>query len=208
MIVGYSYIYDITLPKTYFQLDQGIADYTATLTIARMRFSVGRSSTIGFKIKSNGYKGSTETFTGDGSNKIFSPDYKVKDKRDIIVKKNGNKQVLGTDYTIADHASLTDHVTVTFTNAPAAASTAANVTPPAESVEIYVDNWYDIQPVQEANEYLADDVPMSDQSVFTVPIHQRTDNFTLRVFSDSPFPVSLTSMMWEGNYSPRIYRRT
>ncbi len=208
VIVGYSYIYDITLPKTYFQLDQGIADYTATLTIARMKFSVGRSSTIGFKIKSNGYKGSTETFTGDGSNKIFSPDYKVKDKRDIIVKKNGNKQVLGTDYTIADHATLTDHVTVTFTNAPAAAVTVANVTTPAESVEIYVDNWYDIQPVQEANEYLADDVPMSDQSVFTVPIHQRTDNFTLRVFSDSPFPVSLTSMMWEGNYSPRFYRRS
>ena len=208
VIVGYSYIYDITLPKTYFQLDQGVADYTATLTIARMRFSVGRSSTIGFKIKSAGYKGSTETFTGDGSTTVFSPDYKVKDKRDIIVKKNGNKQVLGTDYTIADHASLTDHVTVTFTNSPAAAVTAANVTTPAESVEIYIDNWYDIQPVQEANEYLADDVPMSDQSVFTVPIHQRTDNFTLRVFSDSPFPVSLTSMMWEGNYSPRFYRRT
>ena len=65
-----------------------------------------------------------------------------------------------------------------------------------------------IQPVQEANLYLADDVPMSDQNVFTVPIHQRTDNFTLRVFSDSPFPVSLTSMMWEGNYSPRYYTRT
>jgi len=208
VIVGYSYNYDITLPKTYFQLDQGIADYTATLTIARMRFSVGRSSTIGFKLKSTGYKGSTETFTGNGSTTAFSPDYKVKDKRDIIVKKNGNKQVLGTDYTIADHASLTDHVTVTFTNAPAAASTAANVTTPAESVEIYVDNWYDIQPVQEANGYLADDVPMSDQNVFTVPIHQRTDNFTLRVFSDSPFPVSLTSMMWEGNYSPRFYRRS
>ena len=61
VIVGYTYNYDITLPKTYFQLDQGVADYTATLTIARMRFSVGRSSTIGFKIKSNGYKGSTET---------------------------------------------------------------------------------------------------------------------------------------------------
>ena len=208
VIVGYSYNYDITLPKTYFQLDQGVADYTATLTIARMKFSVGRSSTIGFKLKSNGYKGSTETFTGDGSTTAFSPDYKVKDKRDIIVKKNGNKQVLDTDYTIADHATLTDHVTVTFTNAPAAPVISANVTTPAESVEIYIDNWYDIQPVQEANEYLADDVPMSDQSVFTVPIHQRTDNFTLRVFSDSPFPVSLTSMMWEGNYSPRFYRRT
>ena len=46
------------------------------------------------------------------------------------------------------------------------------------------------------------------QNVFTVPINQRTDNYTLRVFSDSPFPVALTSMSWEGNYSPRYYRRT
>ena len=208
VVVGFSYNYDITLPKTYFQLDQGVADYTATLTIARMKFSVGRSSTIGFKLKSKGYKGKTQSFTGDGSTTAFSPDYKVSDKRDIHVKKDGQVQTLGTDYTIADHSTLTDHITVTFSSAPSAATTSANFTTPAESIEIYEDNWYDIQPVQEANEYLADDVPMRDQNVFTVPIHQRTDNFTLRVFSDSPFPVSLTSMMWEGNYSPRFYRRS
>jgi len=173
-----------------------------------MKFSVGRSSTIGFKLKNKGYKGSTETFTGDGSTTVFSPDYKVKDKRDIIVKKNGKPQTLGTDYTIADHSTLTDHVSITFSSAPAAAVTAQNTTTPAESIEIYIDNWYDIQPVQEAGEYAADDVPMNDLNTFTVPIHQRTDNFTLRIFSDSPFPVSLTSMVWEGNYSPRFYRRT
>ena len=159
-------------------------------------------------MKSNRYIGNTESFTGNGSLTTFSPSYKIDDKRDIIVKKNGNIQTLGTDYTIADHATLTDHITVTFSSAPAAASTTANLTTPAESIEIFENEWYDIQPVQEANLYLADDVPMSDQNVFTVPIHQRTDNFTLRVFSDSPFPVSLTSMMWEGNYSPRYYTRT
>ena len=47
-----------------------------------------------------------------------------------------------------------------------------------------------------------------EQNIFTIPIHQRPDNYTLRIFSDSPFPVSLTSMAWEGNYSPRFYRRT
>ena len=45
-------------------------------------------------------------------------------------------------------------------------------------------------------------------SVVTVPIHQRNTNFELKVSSDSPFPVSLASMMWEGYYSPRFYRRT
>ena len=206
VIVGFRYNYDITLPKTYYQLDRGIADYAATLTIARMKFSVGRSSTIGFKLKSDGYKGSTQTFTGDGSNTVFSPDFTVQDRSNIKVKKNGEIQTTG--FTIADHATLPDRITVTFNSAPAAASSSANVTTAADSIEIYIDNWYDIQPVQEANDYLADDVPMTDQNVYTVPIHQRTDNFLLRVFSDSPFPVSLTSMMWEGNYSPRFYRRT
>ena len=206
VIVGYSYNYDITLPKTYYQLAPGISDYTATLTVARMKFSVGRSSTVGFKIKSNGYKGDSETFTGDGSTTAFSPNFKVSDKSDIKVKVNG--EVQNTGVTITDHAALTDHITVTFSSAPAGAVTASNKTTPAESIEIYNSNWYEIQPVQEAGEYLANDVPMNDQNLFTVPIHQRTDNFSLRVFSDSPFPVSLTSMMWEGNYSPRFYRRT
>ena len=75
-------------------------------------------------------------------------------------------------------------------------------------VKVYEDNWYDLQPVQEANQYLASDVPFIDQAIYTIPLHQRTENFLLRVFSDSPFPVSLTSMMWEGNYTPRYYRRS
>ena len=58
-----------------------------------------------------------------------------------------------------------------------------------------------------ADTYLANDIALKDQSVFAIPIHQKTDNFQLRVFNDSPFPVSLNSMMWEGNYSPRFYRR-
>ena len=70
------------------------------------------------------------------------------------------------------------------------------------------DEWYSINPVVTADNYLADDVPLDEHSVFTVPIHQRTENTEVRLFNDSPFPVSLNSMMWEGNYSPRFYRRT
>jgi hypothetical protein len=175
VIVGFRYNYDVTLPKTYFQLDKGVADYTAHLTISRMKFSVGRSSTIGFKMKSKGYRGHTQTFTGDGTTKKFSPDYKVQDKSNVKVKKNG--QVITTGFTLTDHDTLPDHITVEFTNAPVAATTAAqnvngtvpdpnaNLATAADTIEIYIDNWYDIQPVQETNEYLADDVPMSDQDV-------------------------------------------
>mgnify|MGYP007000378453 CR=1 len=58
---------------------------------------------------------------------------------------------------------------------------------------------YELKPVTPANIYLADDVPLNESTIFTLPIHQRSKNFTLRVFNDSPFPVSLNSMMWEGN---------
>ena len=136
------------------------------------------------------------------------PNFNVKDLKDVVVKKNGAKQTITTDYTIAAHSTLTDKCTVTFGTAPAAASTAANVTTAADSIEIYLDNWYVLRPTQESNYYLGDDVPIETQNTFVVPIHQKSDNYTLRVFSDSPFPLSLTSMAWEGNYSPRYYRRT
>lgn len=203
--VGYKYSYDVTLPKMYFRRDPDgkVTDFTAPLTVSRMKFSIGQSAVVGFKLKSKGFKGSAETFTGDGSNKIFTPTFTVEDRNDIIVKKDGAIQTLTTDYTITN-----EPLTITFGTAPLAARTVDNEALPAESVEIYVDNWYTLQSTQEANYYLGDDVPLDTQSTFVVPIHQRTDNYTLRVYSDSPFPISLTSMAWEGTYSPRYYRRT
>ena len=126
VIVGYKYTYDVELPKTYFRLDPEGArsDYTATLTVARMKFATGLSGIVGFKLNRKGT----------------------------------------SDYT-------------------------------------------DVKPVIEANFGLANEVPLSSLALMTVPIHQKNTNFTLRVYSDSPFPVSLTSMMWEGYYTPRFYRR-
>jgi hypothetical protein len=54
---------------------------------------------------------------------------------------------------------------------------------------------------------LANDVPLDNETVFTIPIHQRTENFRLKMFNNSPFPVAVNAMMWEGNYTPRFYRR-
>lgn len=68
--------------------------------------------------------------------------------------------------------------------------------------------WTETIPVVDADYYLANDVPLSDASVMTVPIHQRNTNFDFSVYSMSPFPISLNGMMWEGQYSPRYYRRT
>ena len=203
--VGYKYSYDVTLPKMYFRRDPDgkVTDYTAALIVSRMKFSIGQSAVVGFKLKSKGRTGSTETFTGDGTNKVFTPTFTVEDRNDIIVKKNGAVQTKVTDYTITN-----EPLTITFTTAPLAARTVNNEALAADSIEIYVEQWYTLQSTQESNYYLGDDVPLDIQSTFVVPIHQRTDNYTLRVYSDSPFPVALTSMAWEGTYSPRYYRRT
>ena len=74
-------------------------------------------------------------------------------------------------------------------------------------VKKYLDEWYNLSPTTIADTYLGNDIAIKDQSVVSIPIHQRTNNFQLRVFNDSPFPVSLNSMMWEGHYSPKFYRR-
>jgi len=67
--------------------------------------------------------------------------------------------------------------------------------------------WRSLQNTIDAGSYNADENPVQPERVFTVPIHQRNTNFELKVTSDFPYPVSLVSMMWEGNYSPRFYRR-
>ena len=190
VIVGYTFDYDITLPQIFYQLDKGIADYSSILTVSRMKFSVGRSSTLGFKLQSKGYRGKSHDFTPitDGSRTEFTLPFDVADESDIKVTINGTRT---TNFTINDDGLIT------MGSAPSA----------TDDMLAYEDTWYDLQPIQGANLYLADDVAILGEAVYTVPIHQRSGNFSLKVFSDSPFPVSLTSMMWEGNYSARYYRR-
>jgi hypothetical protein len=124
IIVGYGYDFEVTLPKFYYRPDETKTDYTATLTISRAKFSVGRTGAIRFKVKA------------DGSNE-----------------------------------------------------------------------WKNVEHTTIGDTYSADTNPVKDELKFIVPIHQRNTNFELKVTSDFPYPVSLVSMMWEGNYSPRFYRR-
>lgn len=126
IVVGYNYDFDIELPKLFYsRSDDGTtSDYTATLTISRVKVSVGKTGAVTFKLKAKGS-----------------------------------------------------------------------------------DEWVDIQHVTDANYYEADRSPVQSERVFTVPIHQRNMNFILKITSNLPFPVSLVSMMWEGQYVPRYYRR-
>jgi hypothetical protein len=123
LVIGYSFDYEVELPTYYFNQGQSI-DWSANLTVARMKFNVGLSGYLEFYLKRYG---ATE--------------------------------------------------------------------------------WNLLQPVIQADYYLSDVIPLNKDTVFTVPIHQRNTNYQLKLKSTSPFPVTLTSMTWEGNYSTRYYRR-
>ena len=198
VIVGYKFDFDVTLPKTYYKLDDNMkqSDFTANLTIARMRFAVGLSGVMGFKLKSKGIRQGKREYVGDGSTTIYNwvdDDLSYVDDDQIKVKLDN---VVTTAFTVDTTSGTVPKIT--FNSAPAN----------GVKILIYLDEWYSLNPVINADQYLANDIAVSDQTVFTLPIHQRPDNFTLRLFNDSPFPVSLNSMMWEGIYSPRFYRRT
>jgi len=68
--------------------------------------------------------------------------------------------------------------------------------------------WFSIGGAQIADFYTAGTSPFRDTFIYKVPIYQRPDNYTMKVTSNTPFPVSLVSMQWEGQYSPGFYRRT
>ena len=68
--------------------------------------------------------------------------------------------------------------------------------------------WASIGGAQIADFYTANTSPFRDAYVYKVPIYQRPDNYTMKVTSNTPFPVSLVAMQWEGQYAPGFYRRS
>ena len=54
IVIGYGYDFETTLPKFYYKRDATTSDYTATLTISRVTFSVGRTGPVLFKVKAGG----------------------------------------------------------------------------------------------------------------------------------------------------------
>jgi hypothetical protein len=67
--------------------------------------------------------------------------------------------------------------------------------------------WESINVSKTADYYLANDTPIDPYHIYKIPIHQRTENFTMKITSNLPFPVNLVSLVWEGQYSNRFYKR-
>ena len=121
---GFTYPYTVKLPKVYYRNGEA-ADFTASLTISRFKFAMGKTGVVSFELQPRG-QGNSETVGG----------------------------------------------------------------------------------VEQSNWYRLDSAPIDDERMFTVPVHQRNDNFDVEITSTSPYPVSLLSMTWEGQYSPRYYQRS
>ena len=158
-----------------------------------MKFAVGLSGVMSFKLKSTGRLAGERSYTGDGSTTDFnwgSYELPYIDRDQIKVKINNVVQQSST------FSFLTDE-SIRFNTAPDY----------GEDILIYMDEWYNLNPTAIADTYLGNDIALADQSIFSIPIHQKNTNFELRIFNDSPFPVALNSMMWEGTYTPRLYRR-
>ena len=192
---GWRYDLDIILPKTYFRTDEsGLrTDYTANLTVARMKFAVGLSGVMSFKLKSTGRLPGSRKYTGDGTTTDYNwtaTELDYIDRDQIKIKINNVVQQTSA------FSFLTD-TSIRFGTAPDY----------GDDIEIYMDEWYNLSPTITADTYLGNDIAISDQSIVTLPIHQKNTNFEMRIFNDSPFPVALNSMMWEGLYTPRHYRR-
>ena len=80
----------------------------------------------------------------------------------------------------------------------------------ALSFQVRADGYADydaIYEVGDADQYDADDLPLVKTRIFEVPVHKQNRYYTMAVVSDTPFPIALNSMTWEGDYSPRFYRR-
>ena len=67
--------------------------------------------------------------------------------------------------------------------------------------------WQPVYQVDDADYYLGNQAALVRERVITVPIYQLNKAYRLKIEDTTPYPSSLISQMWEGNYVPRFYKR-
>jgi len=61
--------------------------------------------------------------------------------------------------------------------------------------------------VNRPHQYQLGNVNITADAVHDVPIYQRNENISLSIVGDTPLPVSLLGMNWEGRYTDKFYKR-
>tara|TARA_R100001082_G_C4274744_1_gene121308 strand:- start:288 stop:650 length:363 start_codon:yes stop_codon:yes gene_type:complete len=58
-----------------------------------------------------------------------------------------------------------------------------------------------------SDDYLSNTPGLVDDYIQTVPVYDRNINLSLNLKSTHPSPATLYSLSWEGDYSPKYYKR-
>ena len=59
----------------------------------------------------------------------------------------------------------------------------------------------------ELDEYDVSDAPYLEEFIKTIPVYEKNTNVEITLKSSHPAPATLRSLSWEGDYSPKYYRR-
>ena len=59
----------------------------------------------------------------------------------------------------------------------------------------------------ELDEYKVSDAPYLEEYIKTVPVYEKNTNLDITLKSSHPAPATLRSVSWEGNYTPKYYKR-
>ena len=59
----------------------------------------------------------------------------------------------------------------------------------------------------ELDEYDVSDAPYLEEFIKTIPVYEKNTNVEITLKSSHPAPATLRSLSWEGEYSPKYYRR-
>lgn len=71
-----------------------------------------------------------------------------------------------------------------------------------------IPQWDNTVSVTLPNQYVLNNVNLSADSVHTVPLYQRNNNLLIQIVGDTPFPISILNLTWEGRYGQRFYKRS
>lgn len=70
-----------------------------------------------------------------------------------------------------------------------------------------IPTWENTVNVTLPNSYVLNNVNMTAAETHVVPIYQRNKNTSIRLRGDTPFPVTIVGMTWEGRMNTAFYRR-
>lgn len=67
--------------------------------------------------------------------------------------------------------------------------------------------WDNTISVTMPNLYSLNNVNLEADSIHTIPLYQRNNNLLVKIIGDTPFPVSILNLTWEGRYTNGFYTR-